>query len=461
MNVVSFCDNKKCKEMKKLNIILTLIFFSFIGFAQKPMTLKDCMEFASNNSAQILVEKELCYQKKIDRRDAILNVFTPQINAYAGLALTNGRTTDPETNMYTDLKMFQDEYQISASMPIFNGFEAVNNMKISKIALESGKNSLQVKTDEICLEIMQYFYNYLYFLKMTKVFFDEKQEALSALQQTEKEFSLGNKSRVQVLEKQSFLSEAEYSLADYEAKCNAALSALKKAMMFPSNEVLEIDTTINFQPVLTDDFENATELATLAKESNSQVLVFQNSLKIKELEFKTAKWQFLPRIDLNAGWYSSHSKISGVNYQAQPFKDQIKNNGREYISISLNVPIFNRLQKFSNFSRKKSDFKIASYEFQEKQTEIENAVLEAFDEVLSARKKLLAAQKNADFQKEYYEIAAKKFQAGMIPYLEFNTAANKYAEAQAMYFNALFVSKIKTAVIEYYKGVSYLEQIEN
>ena len=447
--------------MKKINTILTLIFFSIVSFAQKPMTLKDCMEFALNNSTQILAAKELCYQKEIDRRDAVLTVFTPQINAYAGLALTNGRTTDPETNMYTDLKMFQDEYQISASMPLFNGFEAVNNMKISKIALESGKTSLQVKTDEICLEIMQYFYNYLYFSKVTKVFQDEKQEALSALQQAEKEFSLGTQSRVQVLEKQSFLAETEYFLADYEAKRNAALSALKKVMMFPSNEVLEIDTAINFSPVLTDVVENANTIATSAKESNSQVLIFQNALKIKELEFKTAKWQFLPRIDLNAGWYSSHSKLSGVDYQALPFKDQIKNNGREYISISLNIPIFNRLQKFSNFSRKKSDLRIASYEFQEKQAEIENAVWEAFDEVLSARKKLTAALKTADFQKEYYEIATKKFQAGMIPYLEFNTAANKYAEAQAAYFNALFVSKIKAAVVVYYKGTSYLEQIDN
>ena len=153
--------------MKKLQTILTLLCVPVLGlYAQKPMTLKDCMEFALNNSAQILTTKEFTYQKQINRRDAVLGVFTPQINAYAGLALTNGRTTDPETNMYTDLKMFQDEYQIYASMPLFNGFEAVNNMKISKIALESGKKSEEVKTDEICLLIMQHFYNYLYFPKI-------------------------------------------------------------------------------------------------------------------------------------------------------------------------------------------------------------------------------------------------------------------------------------------------------
>ena len=96
--------------MKKLQTILTLLCVPVLGlYAQKPMTLKNCMEFALNNSAQILTTKEFTYQKQINRRDAVLGVFTPQINAYAGLALTNGRTTDPETNMYTDLKMFQDE----------------------------------------------------------------------------------------------------------------------------------------------------------------------------------------------------------------------------------------------------------------------------------------------------------------------------------------------------------------
>ena len=446
--------------MKKLQTILTLLCVPVLGlYAQKPMTLKDCMEFALNNSAQILITKEFTYQKQINRRDAVLGVFTPQINAYAGLALTNGRTTDPETNMYTDLKMFQDEYQIYASMPLFNGFEAVNNMKISKIALESGKKSEEVKTDEICLLIMQHFYNFLYFSKMTKVVESEKQAAQTALQKAEKEFSLGNKSRVEVLEKQSFLAETEYKLTDFEAQRNTAFSALKKVMMFPSDEVLEIDTAVNFSPVLTDFSSDAQNVATSAKENNAQILILENTLKTKELQFKTAKWQFFPKIDLNAGWYSSHSKISGVNYQVPSFGEQIRNNGKTYISVSLNVPIFNRLQKFSEFSRRKSDFKIASYEFEEKQAEIENAVLEAFDEALSAQKKLTAAQKAADYQKEYYDIAAKKFQEGLIPYLEFNTAANKYLEAQALYFNALFVCRIKNAVIEYYKGVSYLGQL--
>ena len=177
---------------------------------------------------------------------------------------------------------------------------------------------------------------------------------------------------------------------------------------------------------------------------------------MSELDFKTAKWQCLPSLNLNAGWVSSHSMLIHDFDLAPSFHDQIKNNAQKYIQLQLNIPIFNKLSFISNVSRKKSDYKISQLELQEKQREIENEVYKAADERNSAEAAMHSAKQNAAFQLEYLEISKKKFQQGLTPYIEFNTVNNKFLESYAQYLNAVFTFKIKDAVLRYYNGEGYL-----
>jgi outer membrane protein TolC len=111
---------------------------------------------------------------------------------------------------------------------------------------------------------------------------------------------------------------------------------------------------------------------------------------------------------------------------------------------------------FSNTSRQKSAYKIASYEFQEKQREIEAAAYKAVDEVAAAEKAAFHAQKSSELQKEYREITLKKYQQGLVPYIEYNTVNNKYLQSTAEYLNAVYLLHIKRAIADYYNGKSYI-----
>lgn len=68
--------------------------------AQEVMTLKDCMEYAVNNSAKIKIQQADIDDARIARRDAVLRAFTPEISAGAHAYSNFGRSVDPETNTY-------------------------------------------------------------------------------------------------------------------------------------------------------------------------------------------------------------------------------------------------------------------------------------------------------------------------------------------------------------------------
>ena len=120
-------------------------------FAQDTLNLKECMQYAMENSAKVKIEQMNVDDARIARRDAILRVFTPEISA-GTYAYTNfGRSVDPETNTYVSTTSFNNGYQIGAGITLFDGFSAINNMKISKTALKMGIHQEQLTRDEICL----------------------------------------------------------------------------------------------------------------------------------------------------------------------------------------------------------------------------------------------------------------------------------------------------------------------
>lgn len=426
------------------------------GAAQTTMGIHECLQYAVENSAKIAAEDERLSQKSTDRRDAWLNAFTPSVTASSSISYSSGRIPDPETNMYSTLKTIQDGYQIYGSITLFDGFNAVNRIKISKIALLSGKESRQAKEDDICLNTIQQYCNLAYYTRMAALSEQQLQNASLSLQKTRREYELGGKSQQDVLEKEVFEANAQSTFAEYNALKNKALMDLKSVMFYPAADILDIDTAINAQiPAPSADPQQTAQIAVA---NNYNAVLAKNNLEVRRLELNTARWSFLPTLSLDARWYTYHTTYPDHKGAAAPFHEQFKYNGQKSIGISLSIPLYNRLQKFSNLSRKKSDYKIAAYEYDETCRAVENAVYAAYDDANSAEKSLQAAQKSAVLNQKYYEAAQKKFDLGTISYIDFNEVYNKYLESQAKYYNALYSYMIKTAVVEYYKGTPYIEQ---
>ena len=424
--------------------------------AQAPMGIRECMQYAVENSTKIAAEDERINEYSIDRRDALLSAFTPSVNASVGVMASSGRIPDPGTNINSTLKTIQDSYQIRSEITLFNGFNAVNRIKIAKIALLTGKESREAKEDEICLQTIQQFYHYTYYSKMSALAQLQTDNAALSLQRVKREYELGNKSQQDVLEKEVFEAQAQYTFAEYNAQKNKALMELKKVMFYPADQNLAIDTVINVDYIAEPSDVAAT--AQTAVETNTATVSAKNTLEIRQLELKTARWQMLPSIGIEAGWSTYHYYYPDNSGMSASFRDDFKNNAKKYIGIGVNIPLYNRLSRVSNISRKKAEYKIASYEYDEKQREIENAVYAAYDDALSAEKSFLAAKKSAELNQKFFDTAQRKFELGTISYIDYNEVYNNYLESQAKYYNALFDYRIKNAVVDYYRGKAYLEQ---
>lgn len=420
---------------------------------QTTMTLKECMEYAISNSTKIRIQQAATGDAQIDRRDAALKLFTPQINAQTYAYYNFGRSIDPQTNTYFNTTSFHNNYGVSAGYDLFDGFQAVNNYKISKTGmLIADSQEKQVEAD-ICLAVMEAYYNVVYYKRLCDVYEEQVTVAGQALAKARRQEELGQKGHADVVQMEADLADRNYELINTRNMYEQQRMTLADLMFWPVDEELVIDTSMpvwQIEPVATES------VIDFALEHNPGVQIASWKELNAKRELSTAKWQLLPTVGLYAGWSTSYYTYQGST--TNPFWNQFKNNGGEYVEVSIQIPIWNRLSRYSAISRRKHALEKATAELDQKRRDVESEVRRAVQDRDGSAAAYLQAQHKSEVQSEAYTLNLKKLEQGLISPLEFQTANNNYLKAQADEMNSLFKYIIKQAVVRYYNGEAYIDQ---
>ncbi len=451
--------------MKNSNRIIIFVALALglvsVAHGQNMMTLKECMQYAIDNSAKIKLQQMSVDDARVTRRDAILRVFTPEISAGTYAYSNFGRSVDPETNTYVSTTSFNNGYQISGSIILFNGFSAVNNMKVSKTALKMGIDKEELTKDEICLATMEAYCNVVYFEQLALILASEVKTAKDVLTLAKKQEELGQKGYADVIEMEAELADREYQLISAKNKYADALLTLKDLMFWPMDKELKIDTSMADADMadsllLEDETEN---IINYAVHNLPSISIAKGRMDNAKLELKSAKWRFIPSLSLSAGWSTSYYTYPDMEgYVATPFCTQFRNNGGEYIQLSLSFPIFGRLSTYSNIRKKRNESKRATVEYEQKVREVEAEVIRAVQDRDGASAAFYQADKRAALQEEAYHLNVKKLEQGLISVIDFQKASDNWLSAKTSRLDALLKFYIKRSVVNYYNGISYINQ---
>lgn len=423
--------------------------------AAGPFTLHDCMEYAVSHSTQMRIEAANRKDEQWQRRQAVMQLFTPSVDAQTYVYNQYGRNLDPETNTYNTVTTFHNGYSVSAGIILFDGFQSVNNWKLASTAVKMGLNREQLKRDEICLATMQAYYNVVYYTELGSVLEGQVATAQKASERAVRQEELGQKGHADVLQMEAELAQKQYQLITVRNQQNDALLTLKDVMFWPVEEPLLIESQVS-APQLTA-VETA-ELSASAKFLLPSAAIALMSVRQATLELKSARGAYLPTLSLHGGWSTTYYTYPGMkDYTPVPFREQLKNNAGEYLQLSLSIPIFDRLRTRTNLNLKKSAVIRAEAEYDQKMRDIEHEVARAVSDRNGAQAAYRQAQTLAQVQEEAFRLSAKQYETGLISAIEFQTASQNHLNAKAECMNQLLQLRIKDAVVRYYQGESYLK----
>ena len=334
-------------------------------------------------------------------------------------------------------------------------------MRISKTSIALGNSQEDQIEADICLATMEAYCNVLYYSQLADIYKSQVEVAEESLAKARRQEELGQKGHADVVEMDSNLADKQYQLVEANNKLNDARITLEDVMFWSEPQELVIDTTlpatIDGERVLTDSLAME-DMVDFARTNNPAARVARFNLMNAKRELNTARWQLLPSLSAYAGWSTTYFTYPGSGTASDPFRTQFKNNGGEYVQLSLNIPIFSGLQRHSNIARKKNAVAKASAEYDQKMRDISAEVRRAVQDRDGASAAYILAQRKSDVQEEAYSLNMKKLEQGLISPIEFQTASNNYLEANAQRLNSLLTYFIKRSVVNYYNGVDYIDQ---
>ena len=441
-----------------------LLFFCLCAAhsAATSLSLRDCMEYAIAHSAKMEIQRANNDDARIARREAILRAFTPTIQGGTYASLNFGRGIDPETNNYISTTSFNNGYSLSGAITLFNGFAAVNNLKITKTAIKMGVTEEQQLRDQICLAVMEAYCNVLYFTQMTEALQVQVTTANSNLQLAQRQEQLGQKSHADVIQLEADLAEREYQYITMTNQLNDARMTLQDLMLWEEDYelLINLQSTENLTASHASGLTAAGEAVSSALHHPSVELAAYRMANA-QLDLSTARWRLAPSLSLSGGWSTGYYTYPRTqDYVAMPFASQFINNSGEYVQLSLSIPIYDGLSRQSNIVRKKNAYRRAEAEYRQTLHEVEAEMARAVQDRDGAMAALKQADRRAKAQQEAYAINSKKFEQGLISPLELKTSSDNHLNAQAEHLNAQLKYFIKSCVVRYYNGTSYLEQME-
>ena len=445
-------------------LILTIMCMAGLGLVAnaqasgdgQAMTLHDCMAYAISNSTKMRIQQAEIGDAQIVRRNAVLKAFTPNISGSSYAYYNFGRSIDPETNTYVTETSFHNGYSVGAGITLFDGFSAVNNLKISKTSLAIGKTQEKQVEADICLAVMEAYYNVVYYKRLCDIYEAQVAVAEASLQKMLKQEEIGQKSHADVVQADADLADRRYDAINARNTYNDQLMQLADLMFWPLDQELVIDTE-NVIPGLTGDLA-ATDVVDNALANNPAVKIAQWQAENARRELSTARWQLLPSLSLNAGWSTSFFNYPGQDLHLDPYRDQLRNHQGEYLQFSMSIPIYSRLQGHDNIARKRNAVKKMNAQYDEKRREVASEVQRAVQDRDGALSAYEQALRKVSVQEEAYRLNARKMEQGLISSIEYQTATNNYLRARADEMNSLFKYLIKQAVVRYYNGTEYINQ---
>lgn len=412
------------------------------------MTLRDCVRYALSHSAEVRVLQADLGDAQLARRNAILNAFTPEIDANTYAYSNFGRSIDPETNTYSNTTSFHNGYSLSAGITLFNGFRAINNMKITKIAEATGVTRIQQTEDKITLATIEAYCNVLYFTELSRTVQAQMETAETALRLAQRQKDLGQKSQADVLQMEAELSDRKYKYIVCENQLQNAYITLKDIMLFPTEQSFSV-TDVEADTMLSDAVH--TMEVSRAADRLPAVIIAENERQTARLALKTARWQLLPSLSLYGGWSSTYFTYPGrTDYVTAPYGQQIANNGGEYVQLSLNIPIYNRLSRQTEIARRRNDCDRAEARYAQARQTVEAEIHRALADRDGAAVALQQAQQHAALQQQLYAMSVRQFEQGLISALDYQTVADNHLTAVADLLNARLQLFLKTWIVRYY-----------
>jgi len=439
-------------SLKHLFLVLFCLGCLRLG-AQEVWSLEDCVAYALENNLQLNDFELTEASNKENYRQSVRNLL-PNVNGFADYNVRFGRQINPDDNSIVNTDIFSNNYSISASFDVFQGFQKINSIKASKLLYKATKEESLQQKYLLAFSVMRAFYDIQFIEGLITI--SEEQVAISNTNYNlvKKQIEVGLMAGADLYEAESLLLADELVLTQNQNRLAAAKLVLVQAMN------LKGETDIQIQPELE-------KKESIADEEISSDAIFGTALnfipliKASELRVKAAKKQLAvvrgdlyPSLSLQGGYatgfFETITDTLGVTI---PFRTQFRDNTNEFIGVSLNIPISNAWSGRSRVKQQKIALSRARNNAKIQEQELYQLIQQLVQEYSALHTEVQQTERRSRAQELAFSIAQKRYEKGLVNAIELGRAKTLFATAQNEHLQVQLRLQVNKGTLDFYNNL--------
>ena len=400
---------------------------------QGPWSLTDCIDYALEHNLTVR-QSELT----VELREVDLNTAQgrrlPGFRASASENLSFGRGLTAD-NTYSNSNTTSTSFSLGGDLPIFQGFDIVNGIKLSKLNLASATADLEKARDDIRVAVAQAFVQILYNQELLGVAHKQAEHDAELLEQVRERLSAGKVSAAEVSAQQATLAQSRQSEIQAEGNLRIALLELTQLLELPSPEGFSI---------VTPEVGDPSQLLLMRPEA-----IYEEAVAVKpaiesaelkvdyaQLNIARAKGALLPTLSLSGGLGTNY--YTNSKFASAPFGEQLRNNFSQYVGLSLSIPIFQRFSVRNNIRTAELNFKGQQLQLENTKKALYKEIQQAYYNAVTAQARYAGSREAASSARLHYELTEEKYKVGKADIAAYNDARNSWLRAESEHIQARF-----------------------
>jgi outer membrane protein len=436
--------------MKRNSILLAALLLLSGGALRAqggPWSLSDCIAYALDHNLTVKRSELTVEQREVELSTA-KGRRLPGFSASASENLSFGRGLTAD-NTYSNSNTTSTSFNLGGDIPIFQGFDISNGIKLSKLNLAAATADLEKAKDDIRVSVAQAYVQILYNQEMLRVAHEQAEHDAQLLEQIRERLNAGKVSAAEVSAQQATLAQSRQSEIQAEGNLRISILELTQLLELPSPEGFSIVTPEVGDPsrILLMRPEAIYEEAVTVKPSVESARL---NVGYAELAVARAKGAYLPKISLSGGLgsnYYTNSKMS-----SKPFGEQLKNNFSQYVGVSMSVPIFQRFSIRNSVRNAELTFKGQQIQFESVKKALYKEIQQAYYNAVASQARLAGSRESAESARQHYELTEEKYRVGKAGIAEYNDARNSWLRAESDHIQARFECLYQTKLLDFYRG---------
>lgn len=452
----------------RLFVIAVLVASSSTSNAEarqvQEISFDQAVSIAMENSVVIKRGANNVLSQEASVRSAQAN-FLPNLNASTGGSRRMGLGFDQSTFERTSTATNSFNLGISSSLNLFNGFRDVATLEQAEKSLEALEYGFQRTEQTVVFNVITNFLVVIQAEEDIKIRQDDVAAQQQLLDQIQEFVNAGSRPISDLYTQQATMANSESQLLSAENNwANSKTRLIQVLQLDPLSEYSFVSIDPETVSLAVTPY-NETNLINSAFENRADLRAQESSIEAMAQGIRVAKGGYYPSLNFSAGansnWSSAaRSKIGEMPdgspiFDTTPFSDQISDNRSGSFSLSMQIPLFNRLNVKTGVQRQRITYDNAVLSLVDLRQSVALDVRQAYNNYQTAVKTLDVTDAGLRSAEQALAVEQERYNVGASTLVDLTVSQSRYTQASSQRIQALFNFYFQQRLIEFYQGTLY------